>query len=270
VADARNFYGVLHVADDVPPETPMLRRLRNGRILHGVQFLDAARRMQPSSYYGARSGIDRALRAHPKRIAGEPMRMAVIGLGTGSMAAWAGPGDHMTFYEINPQVIDFARTYFTYLKDTPATTQIIQGDARLSLEQPRAENDRFDLMVVDAFSGDAIPVHLLTREASEVYWKALRDDGILAIHVTNRHLDLTPIVRGMARAARKDAVYVANGSNLNAAVFRSNWILLTSNGAVLSGLAGTGQLLDDENSGMPIVWTDNFSNLFDVLQTGDE
>ena len=125
-------------------------------------------------------------------------------------------------------------------------------------------------MVVDAFSGDAIPVHLLTREASDVYWKALHDDGILAIHVTNRHLDLTPVVRGMAKVAGKNAVYVANGSNLNAAVFRSNWILLTSNSAVLSGLVGVGQLLDDENSGTPIVWTDNFSNLFDVLEGRDD
>jgi hypothetical protein len=267
VATARNFYGVLHVADDVPPESPQLRRLRNGRILHGVQFLDPARRLQPSSYYGPRSGIDRALRAHPRRVGGQPLRIAVIGLGTGSMAAWGSEGDRMTFYEFNPQVMDFARTYFTYLKDTPATVNVVAGDARLSLNQPRSPDERFDLMVLDAFSGDAIPVHLLTREASDIYWKALREDGILAIHVTNRHLDLTPVVRGMAKAAGKEAMYIANGNNLNAAVFRSNWILLSSSRAVLSGLAGTGQLLDDDNSGPAIVWTDNFSNLFDVLHT---
>ncbi len=267
VASARNFYGVLHVTDDVVPASPQMRRLLHGRILHGVQFLDPARRRLPTSYYGPRSGIDRAIRFHPNRLLGTPMRIGVVGLGTGTMAVWGAKGDRMTFYEINPQVIDFANRYFTYLKDSEATIDIVQGDARLSMERQNTAADRFDVLVVDAFSGDAIPVHLLTREASAIYWKVLSEDGVLAIHVTNRHLDLTPIVRGMAQAAGKPAVFVANGSNPTTGVFRSDWILVSSNPALLPGFINAGQLLDDQNSGPPIVWTDSFSNLFQVLRT---
>ena len=268
VATARNFYGVLRVADDTSLEVPRMRRLRHGRILHGVQFLDPPLRALPTAYYGLRSGIDRAIGSHPKRVAGEPLRIGVIGLGTGTISAWGGPGDRISFYEINPQVIDFARTYFTYLRDSDAAIDVVQGDARLSLEQHAAsqDGDRFDVLAVDAFSGDAIPVHLLTREASALYWRVLREDGVLAVHVQNRHLDLAPVVRGLARESRKTAVLIRGVTRPEVGSFASTWILVSSNAALLAGLTGAGQRLDDANSQAAIVWTDDFSNLYQVLR----
>ena len=268
VATARNFYGVLRVADDTPPEAPLMRRLRHGRILHGMQFLDPARRGQPTAYFAVRSGIDRAIRSHPNRVAGEPLHIGVIGLGAGTIAAWGAAGDRVTFFEINPQVIDFAKTYFTFLKDSEAAVDIVPGDARLSLEQQatRGDGDPFDVLALDAFSGDAIPVHLLTREASALYWRALREDGVLAMHVTNRHLDLIPVVRGLAKEAGKTAVFVGGVNRPETGSFSSNWVLMSSNAALLAGLTGAGQRLDDANSRPAIVWTDSFSNLYEVLR----
>ncbi len=268
VATARNFYGVLRVADDPSADVSRMRRLRHGRILHGVQFLDPALRALPTTYYGARSGIDRAIRSHPNRVAGEPLRIGVIGLGTGTIAAWGAPGDRMTFYEINPQVIDFAGTYFTYLQDSDASIDVVQGDARLSLEQQdaRKDGDRFDVLAVDAFSGDAIPVHLLTREASALYWRVLREDGVLAMHVQNRHLDLAPVVRGLAQEAGKTAVLIRGVTRPEMGSFASTWILVSSNAALLAGLTGAGPRLDATDSAPAIVWTDSFSNLYEVLR----
>ena len=268
VATARNFYGVLRVADDRPPNFPLMRRLRHGRILHGMQFLEPALRSVPTTYYGVRSGIERAIRSHPNRVAGEPLRIGVIGLGTGTIAAWGAPGDRLTFYEINPQVIDFAKSYFTFLQDSEAAIDVVQGDARLSLEQKAARGggDRFDVLAVDAFSGDAIPVHLLTREASALYWRVLRDDGVLAMHIQNRHLDLAPVVRGLAEAAGKTAILVRGLDNPGTGSFSSNWILVSSNAALLAGLTGAGEQLDAPGRRPPIVWTDSFSNLYQVLR----
>lgn len=245
-----------------------MRRLRHGRILHGVQFLDPALRALPTAYYGVRSGIDRAIRSHPNRAAGAPLRIGVIGLGTGTIAAWGAPGDRVTFFEINPQVIDFARTYFTYLQYSAAVTNVVQGDARVSLEQQAARDagDRFDVLAVDAFSGDAIPVHLLTREASALYWRVLREDGVLAMHVQNRHLDLEPVVRGLAQEAGKTAVLIRGVTRPETGSFASTWILVSSNAALLAGLTGASQRLDEANSRPAILWTDSFSNLYDVLR----
>jgi spermidine synthase len=167
-----------------------------------MQLLDAARRRQPTAYYAADSGIGRAIQHHPARAAGAPLRIGVIGLGAGTIAALGTRGDRITFYEINPQVVELARDYFTFLKESEADIATVPGDARLSIEQEvnTGPVDRLDVLAVDAFSGDAVPVHLLTRESAALYWRALREDGVLAVHTTNRHLDLTPVVRGMAEA----------------------------------------------------------------------
>src|SRR5262249_1207938 len=159
-----------------------------------------------TAYYAEGSGVDVAIRQHPRRKAGLPLTIGAIGLGAGTIAAYGAPGDSLRFFEINPDVVDFAHRYFTYLRDTPAAVDVVEGDGRLSLEREMAAPDRrhrYDVMVVDAFSGDAIPIHLLTTEAMALYWDALKPDGILALHTSNRHVNLARVVLGESRMLRK-------------------------------------------------------------------
>jgi hypothetical protein len=272
VVTARNFFGVLRVYDPEPSARLRVRRFQHGRIVHGMQFLDPDRRMQPNSYYTSQAGIAQAIQRHPKRLAGTPMRIGVFGLGIGTIAAWGRSGDVIRFYEINPQVIAIAQTYFTFLSGTAATTEIVPGDARLALEREArlGSPQRFDLLVADAFSGDAVPVHLLTREACALYWQMLQDDGILAINITNRYLNLAPVVRGLAREFDKEVVQVVSAGTQEGAL-PSDWMLVTSNQPVLAALRGTPR--PSASAAAPgrrpvpaILWTDSFSNLFQVLR----
>ncbi|MFZ5831944.1 MAG: fused MFS/spermidine synthase, partial [Planctomycetota bacterium] len=180
----RNFYGVMRVVDD-----SSTRNLLHGRINHGRQFLEEAKRQTPTTYFGERSGIGLAMRYHRS---GQPRRIGIIGLGAGTLAAYGRSDDTMRFYELDPDVLRLAEEYFTFLGDSAARVETVLGDARLSLEAEwEAEgSQQFDLFVVDAFSGDAIPVHLLTREAMALYLRHLKPDGMLAFHISNRHFDL--------------------------------------------------------------------------------
>jgi hypothetical protein len=205
VARARNFYGMLTVLDDDPDQDPVLRRLRNGQILHGAQFRDPAHKTDVTTYYGDGSGVEVAINQHPKRDLQQPLRIGVIGLGAGTIAALGQAGDTVHFFEINPAAVDFARRYFTFLADSPATIEITLGDARLSLERELrdpAHQHVYDVLAIDAFSGDAIPVHLLTREAFALYRQALREDGVLAVHVSNHYLDSPPSRDARSRSSR--------------------------------------------------------------------
>jgi spermidine synthase len=259
---------VLRVYDNEPPATPLVRRFQHGRIVHGLQFLDPARRMEPNAYYTARTGIALALQRHPKREAGSPLRIGVLGLGVGTIAAWGQPDDVIRFYEINPQVIEIARNYFTFLDESPATTEIVTGDGRLELEREVSAGtaERFDVLAIDAFSGDAVPVHLLTREGVALYWRALEADGILAFNITNRYLDLAPVVRGVAREFDKQVVQVISAGTGEGAL-QSDWMLLTSNQEFLTTLRGP-QQAEARQAPNPrtLLWTDSFSNLFEVLR----
>src|SRR5262249_46477909 len=155
-----NFYGVLRVYDEAPFPGAK-RRLRYGRIIHGTQFLDSARRREPTAYYAEGSGVDVAIRQHPRRKAGLPLTIGAIAPAAGPTAAYGAPGNSLRFFEINPDVVDFAHRYFTYLRDTRAAVDVVEGDGRFSLEREIAAPDgrhRYDVMVVDAFSGDAIPI----------------------------------------------------------------------------------------------------------------
>ncbi|MGE0377712.1 MAG: spermidine synthase, partial [Planctomycetaceae bacterium] len=188
IAVSRNFYGVLRVEDNAEHTR---RALFHGTILHGMQFLDPEQRSIPTSYYGVRSGVGTVLRQHR---AGERRRIGIVGLGVGTLATYGTPRDLFRCYEINPEVVRLAEEYFTFLSDTPAETEIILGDARLSLgHEP---DQQYDVLVLDAFSGDAIPTHLLTREAADLYARHLRNDGILCVHISNIHFDLRPVVQG--------------------------------------------------------------------------
>jgi hypothetical protein len=267
IARTRNFYGVLTVLDDEPDAAPALRRLRNGRILHGAQFLDAAHKMDVTTYYGDGSGVEVAIDRHPRRAAGQPLRIGVVGLGAGTIAALGRSGDTVRFFEINPAAVDFARTYFTFVSGSPATVEITLGDARLSLERELADPAKrhtYDVLAIDAFSGDAIPVHLLTREAFALYREALAADGVLAVHVSNHYLDLPPIVRGLAAEQGWQAAMVETVDEEDRALDSSTWMLVTSNEALLANASP--YIVQPERGARSLVWTDAFSSLLQVLK----
>ena len=232
---ARNFFGVLRIEDvsgpplvflqDGVPVTmsggPGYRELINGTIEHGVQFLSEHRKREATTYYGPQSGAAIAIKAAGTQ---GSVNVGVIGLGSGTLAAYGRPQDKYTFFEINPLVISYARTQFTFLKDSPANVHIIQGDARLSLE--RRDTELFDVLVIDAFSGDSIPTHLLTREAFVLYLDHLSSNGLLAVHVSNRYLDLVPVVLAAAQSLKLDARIVENSRDIGHAVYPATWVVL--------------------------------------------
>jgi SAM-dependent methyltransferase len=263
----RTFYGVHRVADrDVG--TPKARRvLRHGITLHGAQFLSEEGRRLAISYYGPGSGAQIAIDHHPRRLAGETIEVGGVGLGAGSVAAYAREGDRYRFYELDPMVPVFAQRYFTYLEDTPASVNIVLGDGRISLEREFADSlGTMDVMVVDAFAGGSIPVHLLTRECFEIYWRALKPDGVLVFHVSNRYLDLAPLVRGAAHALGKEAVQMFSKTDKEKGLEESHWVLVTSNAELLAG-PGLGDAVTPwAEKDELLLWTDRRTSLLQVLR----
>ncbi|MBI1872337.1 MAG: fused MFS/spermidine synthase [Acidobacteria bacterium] len=258
----RNFYGVVQTYDtDTDNEDP-IRKLRHGAITHGLQLLDPARRREPVSYYGPESAVSLVLR---NPIRPSPRRVGVIGLGSGTLAAFGQPGDIFHFYEINPLVTAIARSEFTFLADSPATIDIVPGDARLSLEQAPAQ--RFDVLVIDAFSGDSIPIHLLTREAFELYFRHLAPDGVLAVHISNRYLDLRPVVSRAAEALGKATLLVETDDPDDGIIYGTTWVLVASRREVLerAPLGEAGSALDTAPARFRL-WTDDYSNLLQVVE----
>jgi spermidine synthase len=191
-----------------------------------------------------------------------PLRVGVIGLGTGSMAAWGRAGDAIRFYEINDRVLDIARTEFTFLADCRSRIDVVLGDARLSLE--REPDQRFDVLVVDAFSGDSIPVHLLTREAFEVYFRHLKPDGTLAVHVSNSYLGLAPPVAALAHALGRQAHLIRNEGDDETRTFPADWVLVGDHEAERFDWIGDLEMSIPLMPGLTI-WTDDFSNLWQIL-----
>ncbi len=267
VARKRNFYGVLTVLDDQPDTPPVLRRLRNGTILHGAQFKDPEHKMDVTTYYGDGSGVEIAIDQHPRRVADQPLRIGVIGLGAGTIAALGQAGDTVHFFEINPAAVDFARRYFSFLSGTKATVEIALGDARLSLERELRDPSKrhtYDVLAIDAFSGDAIPVHLLTREAFALYRDALQEDGVLAVHVSNHYLDLPPIVRGLAAEQGRQVLQIETNDDDERALDSSTWVLVTNNAGLIENAKPFAQA--PEPGARTLVWTDAFSSLLQVLK----
>ncbi len=271
LVSGRNFFGVVRVME-ANPDTPDWRRdLWHGGIGHGTQFLDPARRREPTLYYYDGTGIAAAVTRHPKRAAGLPMRVGVVGLGAGSLAVYGERGDHFRFYEIDPQVEERARTHFTYLEDTPAEVDVVLGDGRLSLarEVERAEPG-WDLLVLDAFSGDAIPVHLLTAEAFDLYRRRLAPGGVLAVHISNRHVDLAPVVRTHARRLDLMSLLTVSEPDQDRLRYTATWILLSENSDFITDPAVLGRAepwagdAADPRPGHH--WTDDYSNLLGVLR----
>jgi hypothetical protein len=260
---SRNFYGVLRVTEYYKDDPDLHDyTLRHGRISHGQQFQSEERRRLPCSYYGPWSGVGLALLFHPDE---QAQCVGVIGLGTGTIAAYGRRGDRYRFYEINPAVKRLATSTFTYLADSDAKCEIVMGDARLSLE--REEPQRFDVLAVDAFSSDAIPVHLLTREAFGIYLRHMKPDGVIAVHISNRYLDLWPVVRGIACYFDLQTAMIESHSDEANGIGSASWVLLTRNEEFLQDPDVLLSTTDESEAELrPCLWTDDYSNLFQILK----
>ncbi len=274
---SRNFFGRITVQQTVKVETPggapptmqTSRRLRHGSTLHGEQITgDSVEPGMGHTYFGKESGVAYALRNHPAA-ALRPLRVGIIGLGTGTLAYYARKRDDYTFYEINPAIVRVAETHFTYVGDARARgamASIQIGDARVQMERAlqQTKPQRFDVLVIDAFSSDSIPVHLLTREANHVYWQHLKPDGILVAHVSNRYLDLLPVVRGLATDAGKQLRLVTIHSKDTNTNTGSAWAIVTDNEEFLAQEAMRDA--PAENDRPSLLWTDDFSSLWHVIR----
>jgi len=259
VVSSRNFYGQLAVKD-VSHGSLNERRLVDGTTSHGTQSLDSGKANIPLSYYRQGTGVALALQERGKRGA---IKVGIIGLGAGTLAAYGRAGDHYQFYELNPQVKRYALDYFSYLTNTPAQYDVKLGDGRLSLDRElrAGGSGQFDVLVVDAFSSDAIPAHLLTREALALYRQHLKSDGVIAIHISNSHLDLRPLVRGLATDAGMQArLYLKQADDLGSNL--AQWVLIT-NDVVQGELEHRAQPWGSDRL---VLWTDDFSNLLSVLK----
>ena len=257
----RNFYGVLTVYEyekDAPLSHYFL--LQHGRITHGLQFVDPVQATWPISYYGPDSGIGLGVGALP---AG-PRRIGVVGLGTGTMAAFGRAGDYLRFYEINPQVQAVANSWFSYLPNCPGKVEVAPGDARLSLE--REPPQHFDLLVLDAFSSDAIPVHLLTKEAFEVYGRHLNPNGIIAVHISNHYLDLEPVVINLARHFGYKLASIDYEENEEEWwLYGCTWVLLSHSDQTINRPEIRNAASIVHTNSLPL-WTDDFASLFQILR----
>jgi hypothetical protein len=263
VAMSRNFYGVVRVrqqGDAADPAT-LERKLVHGSILHGQQYLSNEARRRPTSYYVESSGIGRVLRSMGERA----LEVGVVGLGTGTIAAYGKAGDRYHFFEIDPAVVQVAQRWFTFLADSPAAVQVHLGDGRLLLRQ--ATLPRFDVLAVDAFSGDSIPVHLLTREAVALYLERIKPDGVIALHVSNRYLDLRPVVgriaddMGLVIAYVEDQIHEHDGPEKSS----SDWILLAREPAVLDVAPIREAARELPDARRKRAWTDDYSNIAQVM-----
>jgi len=262
----RNFYGQLRIDEHRDEKLGPVRAMFHGRIIHGEEYLAPELQNQPTSYYCVGSGVERAIRSLPTN---QPRRIGVVGLGAGTLAAYGRPGDLMRIYEINEQVLDLARTEFNYLKRSQAEIVPVLGDGRLMLEREPAQ--QFDLLVLDAFSGDSIPTHLVTLEAVAIYLRHLKPDGILAFHTTNTYLDLSPVMAAAAQAFdRRAAVFTLKPDGQSPLCRRSEWTVLQKPQTVSAG-AGTQSGLLPEWTSLELKpgfkpWTDSYSNLLGILR----
>lgn len=262
----RNFYGVIRVQEDHPDNSVTRRRLLHGFVEHGAQlFTPDGPSHVPSTYFAADSGVARAITRHPRRLAGEPLAVLVIGLGVGTIAGWGERGDSFDFVEINPAVERAARTHFTYLMDSSARISVVIGDGRRVTEANNAQRGarRYDVIVLDAFSGDAVPLHLLTVDAARVWRAALKPDGVLAFHLTNRFVDMEPVVRGLAEDAGAQLVVITSGedhpfSEGNTPV---RWALVIGDSPALANDLGGAS-----PSGPSLRWTDDDTSLVKILK----
>lgn len=255
VRSTRNFYGVLQVS-----ESPWGTSLFHGRILHGFQLRHPGLRRLPTTYYGEESGVGLALR-HLRD--GQPKRVGAVGLGVGTVASYGMPGDYFRFYEINPTVVEIATDNFSFLESSQANTEVALGDARISME--REPSQQFDVLVLDAFSGDSIPTHLLTKEAFDVYLRHMNDDGVIAIHVSNKHVNLEPVVRRLGTELGFQCAMVRSPDRPPQWT-KANWVLMTRNSEFLASEAIVSHTSAMDGATDFPLWTDQYNNVVQLLK----
>jgi SAM-dependent methyltransferase len=260
----RNFYGVVRTRDFHDPVR--FRAMYHGAINHGGQYLDPAYRRLPTTYFSRTSAYGRVFESMTQR----GRKVGIIGLGVGALAAYGRRGDTFRFYEIDPQVAAVALSEFSFLRDTPAQTDIILGDGRLSLERERPQE--YDILAIDAFSGDSIPMHLITREAMAAYLRHLKPDGAIIFQATNRFVDIAPVVERLAAEFGLTAVMISDAQDTSAATGLGYWtshtdqIIVTRNAALLASqpVRAAAEVLEPHPGFR--VWTDDFYNLMHVLK----
>jgi SAM-dependent methyltransferase len=262
----RDFYGVVRTADHSSPVP--YRSMYHGAIMHGGQLLGDSFRNTPADYFGPGSGYGRVFASLREMKPKQPLKVGIIGLGAGVVAAWMKPGDALVFYEISPRVIDIAQREFTFLQDTSAKTEVVLGDGRLSLE--REPPRQYDVLGIDAFSGDSIPMHLVTREAMAIYLKHLKPDGVIVFQATNRFVDLLPVVKRLASEFGLQAMNVSDSPDgADGAEYwysSTDQVIVTRNVALLSWpriAEGAEEIAD--KPGLP-VFTDAHHNLLRILK----
>lgn len=260
---SRNFYGVLRIVDrDIEQPEQARRVLRHGAIDHGFQYLAADKQQQATAYYRPETGVGMALQHFPK----QQRRIGIVGLGVGTLLTYGKADDYFRIYDINPTVVDLANHQFSFIKNTQAQHDIVIADARLALD--REASQQFDILVLDAFSGDAIPMHLLTVEAMQQYFRHLQPDGVLVIHIANRHLDLRPLLQGLAQRENYQFRVIHTPSREDDfGLYQSDWAYLTRNQAFLQHPVISQAVDNTEIPNKSVIWTDDFSNLFSLLKT---
>jgi hypothetical protein len=253
--------------------SPPDRVLVHGTINHGVQLLDPARRDEITSYYNPKSGFGRMMQIEQRK---GPIKVGITGLGAGVTAGFCRAGDTFRFYELNPLVLQIAETWFTFLADCKSDKQVYLGDGRLNLE--RQENQQFDVLAMDAFSSDSVPVHLLTKEVFGLYARHLKPDGVLAINVSNRYLNLVPIVTGNAKSVGMSVVLVEDEGKGEDFYAATSWMLCSRNTRIFDDpMFNTEDPKTHEKDTQrpkedPKIrpWTDDYSNLFQILKKRGE
>lgn len=262
ILQERNFFGVLTlwVEDEANPETTK-RILQHGTTMHGVQFTAPDRQDWPTAYYGPRSGGGLAMQ---HLFLDRPRHIGVVGLGVGTLSTYGREEDRFVFYEIDPDVERIAREYFTYLRDTPAGVDVLLGDARMTMQQQDAQG--FDLLLLDAFSSDAVPVHLLTREAFELYLHHLRPGGVLGVHISTYHVDLHSVVWKAAQELGLHTAWIASDENPEKGIFSADWILLSRSPGPLEtpSIERASSTLQPRRDIR--LWTDDHVSLIEVLK----
>ena len=263
----RNFYGTLRVQATAPDSDPDAKwRLSHGVIIHGNQFRAPELRRTLTTYYGEQSGIGLSILGL-RELAGpawHAQRIGLIGLGVGTLSAYGREGDVYRIYELNPEVVDFAFQHFSFLSGSRARIEIAQGDARLALEREQAR--RFDVLAVDAFSSDSIPVHLVTHQAILAFAHHVSPQGVIAYHISNRYLNLQPVVADLAHSIGREAILVQHEPAADQPwLYRTDWVIITANTALADRLVSEG------GARMPVVqgfrgWTDDYNNLFSILK----
>jgi hypothetical protein len=264
---SRNFYGTLKVFDYLPDSPDEhYRLLMHGATTHGLQFVAPEKALLATSYYGEHSGVGLALNHLPRE---SGRKLGLVGLGTGTLAVYGQKGDTLRIYEINPAVEKLAHDPFTHLAYSQAKIDVVMGDARLSLEQELAagQPQQFDLLALDAFSSDAIPAHLLTKEAFELYLKHLRPDGVIAVHISNRYLDLEPVVRALVQHFNLNMAVISDDYEAEWWFYETTWILVTKNKTFLAQPAiEEATDLPSKTPRPPVLWTDDQTSLYEILR----